>query len=88
MMMKNQFLQCKSFKAINTIDKTQQYIRVADCWQSVGIEFSNSKKQKKNKWCSKLYEVIRVQVNNGLRSYHSKTLCREMSFVGFSQKND
>lgn len=31
MMMKNQFLQCKSFKAINTIDKTQQYIRVADC---------------------------------------------------------
>lgn len=30
-MMKNQFLQCKSFKTINTIDKTQQYIRVADC---------------------------------------------------------
>lgn len=31
MMMKNQFLQCESFKTINTIDKTQQYIRVADC---------------------------------------------------------
>lgn len=49
MMMKNQFLQCKSFKAINTIDKTQQYIRVADCWQSVGIEFSNSKSKTKKK---------------------------------------